>query len=73
MELEAIPFPRGTMPNHLGPGVSYMDDSILRLKDALIDSHKRKQALGAVPPVFLAMTVPSAGQMPRISIRRSLA
>lgn len=61
MELEAIPFPRGTMPNHLGPGVSYRDDSILRLKNALIDSHKRKQALGAVPPVFLAIDCPFGG------------
>jgi hypothetical protein len=61
MELEAIPFPHGTMPNHLGPGVSYRDDSILRLKDALIDSHKRKQALGAVPPVLLAIDCPFGG------------
>lgn len=61
MELEAIPFPNGTMPNHLGPGVSYMDDSILRLRDALIDTQKRKQARGAHPPVFLAIDCPFGG------------
>jgi hypothetical protein len=61
MVLEAIPFPEGTMPNHLGPGVAWMDDSIQRLKDALIDSHKRKQARGAVPPVFLAIDCPFNG------------
>jgi hypothetical protein len=32
MDLEAIPFPKGTRPNHLGPAVAYMDDSIERLK-----------------------------------------
>lgn len=61
MGLEAIPFPKGTMPNHLGPGVSWWDDSILRLKDALIDSQKRRQALGAHPPVFLAIDCPFGG------------
>ncbi len=61
MELEAIPFPTGTMPNHLGPAVTFMDDSIVRLKNALIDSHKRRQATGAVPPVFLAVDCPFNG------------
>jgi hypothetical protein len=55
MELEAIPFPKGTLPNHLGPIVTYMDDSILRLKSALTDIRKRKQGAGASPPVFLAI------------------
>ncbi len=61
MTLEAIPFPRGTKANHMGPAVSWMDNSILRLKDALIDSHKRKQARGAHPPVFLAIDCPFNG------------
>lgn len=61
MAIEAIPFPDGTVPNHLGPGVLYMDDSMLRLKDALIDSHKRKQARGAIRPVFLAIDCPFGG------------
>lgn len=61
MELEAIPFPKGTKPNHLGPAVAWRDDSIERLKDALIDSHKRRQARGAVPPVFLAIDCPVSG------------
>ncbi len=61
MELEAIPFPTGTMPNHLGPAVTFIDDSIVRLKSALIDSHKRRQATGAVPPVFLAIDCPLNG------------
>lgn len=58
MRLEAIPFPRGTRPNHLGASVGWMDDSIQRLRAALIDSHKRKQAQGAFPPVFLAIDSP---------------
>ena len=61
MRLEALPFPRGTRANHMGAGVSWVDDSILRLKDALIDSHKRKQARGAYPPVFLAIDCPFNG------------
>ena len=61
MELEALSFPRGTKPNHMGPAVAFYDDSIERLKGALIDSHKRKQALGAPPPVFLAIDCPLGG------------
>lgn len=61
MRLKALPFPRGTRANHMGAGVSWVDDSILRLKDALIDSHKRKQARGAYPPVFLAIDCPFNG------------
>lgn len=61
MSLEAVPFPKGTMPDHLGPVVAFMDDSILRLKDALIDSHKRRQAIGAIPPAFLAIDCPFNG------------
>ena len=61
MELEAIPFPKGTMANHLGPAVAFMDDSIVRLRNALIDSHKRKQARGATPPVVLAIDCPFNG------------
>ncbi len=61
MELEAIPFTKGTMPNHLGPGVGYADDSILRLRDALIDTQKRRQARGASQPVFLAIDCPVGG------------
>ena len=61
MELEAIPFPKGTMPNRFGPGIAYADDSILRLKDALIDTQKRRQARGADQPVFLAMDCPVGG------------
>jgi len=61
MELEAIPFPSGSKPNHMGPAVAWYDDSIERLKDALIDSHKRKQARGAIPPVFLAIDCPFHG------------
>ncbi|HEY5051795.1 MAG TPA: hypothetical protein VII45_00120, partial [Solirubrobacterales bacterium] len=49
MELEAIPFSKGTMANHLGPAVTFMDNSIERLKYALKDRQKRKQARGAVP------------------------
>jgi hypothetical protein len=61
MEIEAMPFPNGTKPNHMGPGVAFYDDSIERLKHALIDSHKRKQARGAIPPVFLAIDCPFNG------------
>ena len=55
LRLDAIPFTRGTKPNHMGPAVAWMDNSIQRLKYALIDSHKRKQARGAYPPAFLAI------------------
>ena len=58
LRLEAIPFPQGTEANHLGPAVSFMDDSIQRLKDALLDSHKRRQAIGAWRPVLLAVDCP---------------
>jgi hypothetical protein len=61
MRLKAIPFPRGTKPNHMGAVTTWMDNSILRLKDALIDSHKRKQARGAYPPVLLAIDCPFNG------------
>lgn len=61
MELQVKPFPRGTRPNHLGPAVAYFDNSIPRLRSALIDSHKRRQALGAIPPVFLAIDSPVSG------------
>jgi hypothetical protein len=61
LRLEAIPFPRGTMPNHLGPAVGWYDNSISRIKAALIDSHKRRQARGAHPPVFLAVDSPFLG------------
>jgi len=61
MELEAIPFPKGTLANHLGPTVTFMDNSIVRLKDALVDSHKRRQGRGAVQPVFLAIDCPFNG------------
>jgi len=61
LQLEAIPFPQGTMPNHIGAGVSWRDNSIQRLRAALIDSHKRKQARGAWPPVFLAVDSPFMG------------
>jgi len=61
MRLEAIPFPRGTRANHLGPAVAWRDDSISRIKAALIDSHKRRQARGAFPPVFLAVDSPFMG------------
>jgi hypothetical protein len=59
--LEALPFPRGTMPNHMGAAVSWRDNSIERIKAALIDSHKRRQARGAFPPVFLAVDSPFMG------------
>jgi hypothetical protein len=61
MVLEAIPFPKGTKPNHFGPVVSFMDNSIERLRYALKDFQKRKQAIGAVPPVFLAIDCPFHG------------
>lgn len=61
MELEAIPFPKGTKPNHFGPVVTFMDNSIERLRYALKDIQKRKQARGAVPPVFLAIDCPFNG------------
>jgi len=61
MTLEAIPLPRGTKPNHIGAVTTWMDNSVLRLKDALIDAHKRKQARGAYPPVFLAIDCPFNG------------
>jgi hypothetical protein len=61
LELEAIPHPNGTMPTHIGPAVTFYDDSILRLKSALNDKQKRKQALGAHPPVFLAIDCPFNG------------
>jgi hypothetical protein len=61
MELEALPFPRGTKANHIGPVVTWMDDSIQRLKYALKDTQKRRQALGARPPVFLAIDCPFGG------------
>jgi hypothetical protein len=61
MRLKAMPFPRGTRANHMGATVGWVDNSILRLKDALIDSHKRRQASGAFPPVFLAIDCPFNG------------
>jgi hypothetical protein len=61
LELEAIPHPNGTKPGHLGPAVTFFDDSILRLKSALNDEQKRKQALGAHAPVFLAIDCPFNG------------
>lgn len=61
IQLEASPCPQGTMPNHMGAGASWMDNSIQRLKDALIDSGKRKQARNAFPPVFLAIDCPFNG------------
>jgi hypothetical protein len=61
LALVARPFPKGTMANHLGPGVGWYDDSVKRLKAALIDSHKRRQANGAFPPVFLAIDAPFMG------------
>jgi hypothetical protein len=61
MELEAIPFPKGTKPNHIGPAVTFMDNSIERLRYALKDPQKRKQARGTVPPVFLAIDCPFNG------------
>jgi hypothetical protein len=45
----------------MGPAVGYMDDSIQRLQKALTDSHKRRQARGAFPPVFLAVDCPFNG------------
>jgi hypothetical protein len=61
MELQAIPFHKGTKANHFGPAVAFFDDSIVRLKNALIDAHKRKQARGALPPVLLAVDSPFNG------------
>lgn len=61
LQLEAIPFPRETVPIHIGAGVSWCDNSIERLRAALIDSHKRKQGRGACPPVFLAVDSPFMG------------
>jgi hypothetical protein len=61
IELEAIPFPKRTKPNHVGPAVAFRDNSIERLKYALKDPQKRKQARGAVPPVFLAIDCPFNG------------
>lgn len=61
MVIEAIPFPKGTEPNHLGPAVGFMDDSVQRLNYALVDEQKRKQALGAIPPVVLAIDCPFMG------------
>jgi hypothetical protein len=59
--LEAMPFPKGTMPNHIGAGTAWFDNSVARLRDALIDSGKRRQARGAVQPVFLAIDCPFIG------------
>jgi hypothetical protein len=59
--IEAVPFPKGTMPNHLGTVVTWRDNSIQRLRYALIDKRKRKQAQGAVQPVFLAIDCPFNG------------
>ncbi len=61
MRLEALPFPQGTRPNHFGPAIAWYDDSIGRIKAALIDSHKRRQARAAFPPVFLAVDSPFMG------------
>lgn len=61
IRLQAIPFPHGTRPNHLGPATGWIDDSISRIKAAIIDSHKRRQARGAFPPVFLAVDSPFMG------------
>jgi hypothetical protein len=61
MRLNAMPFPGGTRANHMGAVVAWRDNSIMRLKDALIDSHKRRQANGAYPPVFLAIDCPFNG------------
>jgi hypothetical protein len=61
MELEALPFPTGTRANHFGPVVTWMNNSIKRLQYALTDRQKRKQALGAFQPVFLAIDCPFHG------------
>lgn len=61
MAIEAIPFPKGTKGNHIGPAVGFMDDSVERLKYALRDKRKRRQASGAFPPVLLAIDCPFMG------------
>jgi hypothetical protein len=61
LEIEAIPAPSIDVPVHIGPGVGFVGDSIQRLKDALTDEHKREQARGAQPPVFLAIDCPQGG------------
>ena len=72
MELEALPFPSGTKANHIGPVVTWMDDSIQRLQYALKDGRKRRQALGRGHLSFLPSTVRSVAQMPKTWSRRSL-
>ena len=79
LRLEAVPFPRGTKANHMGPAVAWFDNSIQRLQAALIDSHMRKQARGAVQPVFVAVDCPFNGpdagdfDRPCSAKRRSIA
>jgi hypothetical protein len=69
MELDALPFPSGTKAGHIGPVVTWMDDSIQRLRYALKDTQKRRQALGASHLSFLPSTVRSVAQMPKTWIR----
>ena len=73
MELEALPFPSGTKANHIGPVVTWMDDSIQRLQYALKDGRKRRQALGRGHLSFLQSTAHSVAQAPKNWIRHSLA
>jgi hypothetical protein len=61
MAIEAIPFPKGTQANHLGPAVGFTDDSVQRVVYALRDKRKRRQAEGAFPPVLLAIDCPFMG------------
>jgi hypothetical protein len=61
MRLDVLPYERSPGRMVMGPGHGFVDDSVERLKDALIDSHKRRQALGSHPPVFLAVDCPFNG------------
>jgi hypothetical protein len=58
---DAVPWPLATAPLHIGPAVGGIVDDIKVLRDALIDSHKRRQARGAQPPVLLAVDCPFFG------------
>ena len=59
--LDAVRWPSAKTTLHAGPSVGFADDSVVRLRKAMISSQKRKQARGAVQPCFLAVDCPFAG------------
>jgi hypothetical protein len=56
-----LPRPDAEAPIWAFPAVGYVDNSIQRVQQTLSDRRKRRQAVGATPPVLLAIDAPFAG------------